>query len=85
MYFVFDKNGTVVVGINGQSGSTSYSVSGDNLYIDGSSFGKYRVSGNTLELTWTSSFMRAMGMDDSELYDMGIEDYEFILTFNRAN
>jgi hypothetical protein len=83
--FVFDKNGTVVVGINGQSGSAGYSTSGDNLYIDGTSFGKYRVSGSTLELTWTSSFMRAMGMDDSQFYELGMEDYEFILTFTRTN
>lgn len=81
MYFVFETNGTVTMGMGGQSGSGRYSISGDELIIEGMSWGKYRVSGKTLELIWTHATYQGIGVDDSELYELGIDDYEMILTF----
>jgi hypothetical protein len=84
LYFVFAGNGKVTAGIDGQSVSGTYRISGDELIIEGSSWGKYRVSGKTFELIWTHATMRTMGLDDSEFYDIGIDDYEFILTFSKG-
>ncbi|MDR1341739.1 MAG: hypothetical protein LBK18_00620 [Prevotellaceae bacterium] len=86
--FEFEKGGTVVVGIGGESASWKYSVSGDKLTInDGSgSFPmKYRVSGEKLELIWTDVTMALLGVDDSALTDLGMYDYEFILIFVKAD
>jgi hypothetical protein len=84
MYWIFEKDGTVVIGVGGQSGSAKYRVSGDELIIDGTSMGKYRISGKTLDLIWKHATFRAMGVDDSELYELGIDDYEMILTFTKS-
>jgi hypothetical protein len=84
LFFTFEANGTVVMGIGGQSTlPANYSVSGDNITIrDGSSsfYMEYRLSGKTLDLIWTRATMRTMGVDDSELMSL-VDDYEMILTF----
>jgi hypothetical protein len=81
MYFVFETNGTCILGLGGQSVSGKYSISGKELIIEGSSWGEYRVSGKTLDLIWTHATFQGMGADDSELYELGLDDYEMILTF----
>jgi hypothetical protein len=88
LFFTFEANGTVVMGIGGQSApAANYSLSGDNITIrDGSSSYSmgYRLSGKTLDLIWTHATMRAVGADDSDLYELGIDDYELILTFTKS-
>jgi hypothetical protein len=85
MYWIFETDGTVVIGLNGQSGSARYSISGDKITItDGGGFSlsmEYRVSGKTLDWVWTHATFQSLGIDDSELYEWGLDDYEMILTF----
>ncbi|MDR2448782.1 MAG: hypothetical protein LBD52_02350 [Prevotellaceae bacterium] len=87
LLFVFEENGTVNAGLDGQSSPMgSYSVSGDKIIIkDGSltvTMG-YRVSGKTLDLIWYRSTFHAMGVSTSQIDELGFDDFEMILTFSK--
>jgi hypothetical protein len=87
--FKFEKDGTAYIGMNGQTSSPcKYTVSGNKLTIKDGSFSwpmKYRLTGGNLELIWDEITMAIAGIDDSSLTDLGIDDYEMILTFVRAD
>jgi hypothetical protein len=89
LFFKFEKDGTAYMGMNGESTPPAkYTISGSKLTIKDGSFSlpmKYRVSGEKLKLTWDEVTMAAVGIDDSMFTDLGVYEYEIILTFVRAD
>jgi hypothetical protein len=75
--------------MNGEaSPPAKYTVSGNKLTIKDGSFSwpmKYRMSKGDLELIWDEITMAAIGIDDSSLTGLGVDDYEFVLTFVRTD
>jgi hypothetical protein len=88
LYFVFEKDGSVRGGQNGQSGEIgTYSVSGKQLSInDGESTVRfdYQITGNELEWIWDIDFMKANEYDIPDFFD-DFDDVEIVLTFIRAD
>ncbi|MDR0729726.1 MAG: hypothetical protein LBF19_06370 [Prevotellaceae bacterium] len=89
LFFIFEGNGTLLAGMGGQSDPMgSYNVSSDKITInDGSStFAMgYRIAGKTLDLIWYRSTFHALGISTADIDDMGFDDFEIILIFDKAN
>jgi hypothetical protein len=88
MFFVFEKDGQMLGGKNGQSQPAgNYTVSDDKITNkDGSRtfIMSYRISEKTLELRWPrTTFEIMLGELPEELY--WFDDFEVILTFVKAD
>jgi hypothetical protein len=88
LFFVFEKDGQLLGGKNGQSQPAgNYTVSDDKITIKDGTYSiimGYRLSGETLELIWPrTTFEMMLGALPDELY--WFDDFEAILTLVKAD